>query len=360
LGSIAVAGSRNNRCFITAFNIDNGEELWQYEEEGSDDNWFATVNEVIDSNEYKLHTVKTKLGYHHMWYYLLNPETGSYLGEYKDAINTIYGLTYASGLMTPQIVWTAGFNNGGEGRLFSKNYESGDYYLWHNFMIEHIAGVQKYSENKGCVVDYNRWSANGKYYLDVLTMKFDISEIYGNSFIIPHYEFTITGSGIIKNDKILVTGTISHQLALWFVDYDLTNIQEKIISTENQRSGIDVLGLPSTDIILMGKEEDPVNNGTNLFLMKLNSNGLVSTDENKISTEINLYPNPATNKITIKSNSPEFHNASAIILNSMGETVKTVSNINKPITIINLPKGLYIIMILNKNKSLLRQKFIKI
>jgi hypothetical protein len=353
-GSVAVAGSRNNRCFMTALNVDNGEELWQYEEEGSDDYWFATAQEVLDSNEYKLHTVKTKSGPHRIWYYLLDPETGNYLGGYKDVINTILGTTYTSTLMTPELVWTAGDLDSYDGLVVGDNFGQWIGFYW-DFSAEHIAGVQKFSENRGCVVDYFPWGS--EQWLQVLTMRYNVSGVYGNAFKIEHDRFIVSGSGIIKNDKILVTGAVERQLALWFINHKLTFMEEKIIPTENPRTGIDVIGLPSKDMLVMGREETEY--GSDLFLMKLNYFGLVSTQYNVEPCKIMVYPNPATDKIRIKNNGNDFKNAKAIILNSMGKIIKTFTNINEPMSVQNLSSGLYVILITDENNVVYRGKFIK-
>ncbi len=357
-GNLALSGSRNNNCFLSSLDSQTGAEIWTYEEANSDDYWFATVNEVIDSSIYKLHVVKTKYGPHRLWYYLFNPLDGSYLEDNKDILNTIYGITYTSTLIDSSRVWSAGDLDEYEGWIVNENFGPGVSSYWY-FSALHIAGMHKYSDNKGSVVRYFRWS-DGEYYMAVLTSTLDSFEVYGNAFQIAHNNFSVTGSGKFAYGNFIITGTIDNELALWFIDHDLTFMQEKIITTNKPRVGIDVVALPSSDMILMGSEQpDGSNDATNIFLMKLDNNGLVSTEESKIADNISIYPNPASDKIYIKGNGKSLQNVNAQILNIMGSTVKTITNINRPVSISNLSSGLYIVVVYDNNKLLYRQKFIK-
>ncbi|RLD90196.1 MAG: hypothetical protein DRJ09_05010 [Bacteroidetes bacterium] len=356
-GDIALAGSRNNRCFLTLHNCQTGAEIWEYEQADSSGYWFATVNEVLDSSIYKLHVVKTKYGPHRIWYYLFDPLNGNYLSDDKDVVNTIYGITYTSILMTADKVWTAGDLNENEGLIVYKNFEPGNS-LYIYFDALHIAGVQHYGYDYGCSVHY--FYGWGDYYMEVLTIKLDGTDGWGMSFKIVHNNFTVTGSDKYENGKFIITGTIDNELALWFIGHDLTEMEDKTIPTQYTRAGVDVVALPSTDMILMGTERpDTGSNATDVFLMKLDQNGLVSTPEHQQQKTILVYPNPAANQLYIKSSSQSLSHAQAYIVNSMGQTVKTITNLNRLIDLSNLTKGLYVVMVYDKNKLLSQQKFIK-
>jgi len=354
-GSLALAGSRNNHCFTTSLDGQNGTENWNYEEPGSEDYWFATINEVLDSSVSKLHVVKTKYGPHRLWYYLFDPLNGSLINYVKDNINTIYGITYTSSLIDSDRVWTAGNLNDQWGLIVNENFGPGISSLW-DFQSLHIAGVHHYMDNQGCVVRNFIWP-DGEYDMSILIMDYELFEVWGNSFEIAHNVFSVTGSDKYENGKFVITGTIENELALWFIDHDLTEMDDKTIPTQKPRSGIDVVALPSTDMILMGSEEE--DNGTDLFLMKLDQNGLVSTGENKLPNHLSIYPNPANDKIFIKNGINSLQTAKAKILNSLGCTVKTISNLNRPVPVSDLPSGLYVVVVYNSNKLMYREKFIK-
>ncbi len=356
-GDIALAGSRNNRCFLTLHNSQTGAVIWEYEQANSSGYWFATVNEVLDSSIYKLHVVKTKYGPHRIWYYLFDPLNGNYLFDYKDVVNTIYGITYTSILMAADKVWTAGDLNENEGLVVYKNFGPGNSLYWY-FDALHIAGVQHYGDDYGCSVHY--FYGWGDYNMQVLVVKLDFSDGWGKLFKITHNNFTVTGSDKYENGKFVITGTIDNELALWFIDHDLTEMEEKTIPTQYTRVGVDVVALPSTDMILMGTEQsDTSSNATDVFLMKLDQNGLVSTPEYRQQKTISVYPIPAANQLNIKSNGQSLRHAKAYIVNSMGQTVKTVDNLNRSIDLSNLTKGLYVVMVYNNNKLVSQQKFIK-
>jgi hypothetical protein len=194
--------------------------------------------------------------------------------------------------------------------------------------------------------------------MGVLVMNLDDLSVYGNAFDILHDTFTVTGSGILGEDKILVTGTIDNKLALWMIKHNLVDgMNERVFNFKKPRSGVDVLGLPSTDIVLMGTEEEE--SGTDVFLMKLTSDGTVSTEENIKPVNISVYPNPATDKLWIKSSATGLQHAEVIILNSMGKIVKTALGLNDAIAVNTLPQGFYVVMVVNNNKIVFRQKFVK-
>ncbi len=355
-GNVALAGSRNGNCFLISLDGQTGTELWKYEEQNSDDYWFGTVNEVMDNGTYNLYVIKTKDASHPIWYYLFNPSNGNYVKDDKNTQNPVFGRTYTSGLITPELVWSAGTYET-SGLVVADNFGVGESPLW-SFSAPHIAGVQKYSDGKGSVLisSSSPWQNT---YFQILIMDVINGHVYGEYFDNNNNNSDVTGSGMLDNNKFLITGTIDNELALWFIDYDMTTLEDKIIATANPRTGIDVVGLPSTDIYLMGTEETGNADATDVFLMKLDQNGALSVPENNKDIALSVYPNPAANQLNIKSNGQSLRHAKAYIVNSMGQTVKTVVNLNRPIDLSNLTKGLYVVMVYDNNKLLSQQKFIK-
>ncbi len=358
-GNLAIAGSRNNRCFLTLLDSQTGSELWANEQSGSDNFWLATINEIVDSGNYKLFVRKEVNGAHKIRYLLFGSSNGNLLLEYIN-VNTVYGVAYTSLEIDSSQVWTAGNTDENTGLIWDVNFGPGISYYW-SFSTVHIAGLHPYSDNFGSEVDYFK-SSDGKYFMGVLTIDLTYFNTWGNAFEIEHSQdhFTVTGSDKYETGKFVITGTIDNELALWFIDHDLTEMDDKTIPTQYPRTGIDVVVLPSTDMILMGTElPDTSSNATDVFLMKLNQYGLVSTPEHQLSEAITIYPNPATNWLYIKSNGHNLNHVKAYMVNSMGQTVKTITNLNCPLDLSGIPNGLYVLVVYDNLKLLSRQKFVK-
>ncbi len=360
-GNLVLAGSKKNHCYLTSLDNSTGSEQWINEDTVSENFWLATVDEILDSTGYELFVRKETSGPHKIRYLLYNPLNGNLLLEYID-INTVSGVAYTSGLMAPDKVWTGGGYDEYFGLVWYKNFGPGLSAYW-TFSALHVAGVEKYSAERGSVVRYFIWG-DGTYWMAVLTMNLDISnpDVWGNAFEIEHTQdkFMVAGSDKYENGKFVITGTVENELALWFIDHDLTYMKEKTIATTYPRAGVDVLCLPSLDMILMGTEQpDSTNNSTDIFLMKLDSSGIVSTPEHKPTENFTVYPNPAADKLYIKGNELNLNHATAYFINSTGQTVKTVTGLNDPISVSDLPGGLYIVVVYSDGKLLSRQKFVK-
>jgi len=361
-GNIALAGSKNNHCFLTMVEPQNGNEVWSYIEDTISGYWFGTVNEYYDSTEYRLMTFKTTNGINLITHYKFSSLTGDYRGKYQDTVNDqIAPIFTTSNNVGLNIIWagaTMSLDNGG--LIDVENYSGNGSSIYWTFSALHIAGVEKYSDTQGCVVRLFGWWPDESY-LGILTMEFSNLNVYGNAFQIVHNNFEVTGSGIIDGKKILVTGTIDDKLALWFVDHDLTYKEEKIIPTANPREGIDVLGLPSNDMVIMGIESYNNTDATNLFLMKLDYDGTVSIKENKTEEAFTLYPNPATNTLTIKT-ALTGKNLQLHINDVSGREIliQTVYN-GKTVNVTDLKPGIYFYRLTAKNGTVIKTgKWVKL
>jgi len=351
-GDLALAGSRNNRCFITLLNSQNGNGIWANEQAGTDNFWLATVDEIIDSNNYKLFVRKVINGAHKIRYELFDSSNGDFLLEYIN-INTVYGVAYTSLLIDSSQVWTAG----NLGLILDENFATGVGYYW-TFLTEHIAGLHHYSPGYACETDYFKWS-DGKYYMEVLTYNLNHNGVWGNAFEIEQDTFSVTGSGKFYLGNFVITGTIDNELALWFIDHDLTYMTDKIINTDKPRAGVDVVCLSTLDMIVMGTEQPDTSENTNVFIMKLDSAGVVSTPEHQINNKFVVYPNPVSDRLYVKSRVNKLNQARVRIVNSFGQTVKKASNLNRFINLSGLPEGLYVVVVYDGNKVLYRQKIVK-
>jgi len=356
-GNLALAGSRNNRCFITLLNSQNGNEIWANEQAGTDNYWLATVDEIIDSNKYKLYSQKAINSPDQIRYELFDSSNGDFLFEGSN-INTLYGVAYTSLLVDSSRVWTAGdVGNYGDGFVFEHNFVTGGGFYW-TFSTEHIAGLHHYSPDYACETDYFKWP-DGEYYMGVLTMYLPDIDVWGNAFHIEQDTFNVTGSGKFYLGNFVITGTIDNELSLWFIDHDLTYMTDKIINTDKPRAGVDVVCLPSLDMIVMGTEQPDNSDNTNVFIMKLDSSGVVSTPEHQVDKKFVVYPNPVGDVLYVKSRDNTLNQAKVRIVNSFGQTVKKSPNLNQFINLSGLPEGLYVVVVYDGNDVLYRQKIVK-
>ena len=203
-GNIALAGNINNHCFLSVVSSESGDQIWSYQEEVSEGFWFGSVNEITNGTDYRLHAVRTTNATHLIQYSVFDSESGNYIQDVEN-LNHIDNPVFVSAQISPNQIWFAC-----EGMVMCDNY-NGLSELW-IFSSLHIAGVDRYSLDKGCVVRLFIWGS--EYYLGVLTKTLEGSIVYGNAFELIYPSYSITGSGILGTDKILVTGTIEGELAV--------------------------------------------------------------------------------------------------------------------------------------------------
>lgn len=88
-------------------------------------------------------------------------------------------------------------------------------------------------------------------------------------------------------------------------------------------------------------------------------NNSASIEDNNIKDEILIYPNPTTNFVTIEFNESKEKNY--IVSNYLGEIIEqgTVNN-KETLNFTNLPKGTYIISILEKEKRIITKRIVKL
>ncbi len=348
-GDIALAGSKNKHCYLTMINSESGNEIWAYQEDTSEGFWFGSVNEISDGTDFRLHAAKTTDATHRIKYYVFNTYSGSYI-EYVENINYIDSPIFVSGQISMNQIWFAC-----EGVVICNNFNR---YLWlWEFSTIHIAGVDMYSQYQGCVVRYWLYPQTNQYLIGVLTQTLEGNIVYGNSFEISYPNYSVMGSGILGTDKILVTGTIEGDLAVWFIDYELTNMYERTYPNASPRIGIDILGLKSNDMVIMGTESEGSNNESDIFLMKLDSDGLVSTEELTKEEGIQIFPNPTSGEIYISNNLPG--NVKVTIFNNLGQKVKILTTTNQYISINELPAGFYVATIDLDGVFIKQEKLIK-
>lgn len=174
-------------------------------------------------------------------------------------------------------------------------------------------------------------------------------------------------STILQNDgKILVSG-ISNSLngnVFTLVRYNIDGSldtsfdSDGIVNTISDHAaftGAYALALQTDGkIVAAGK----LNN--NFAVVRYNNPSLATTTFENQAINISVAPNPFSNQTTFQSNIP-FENASLLVYNSIGQLVKKINNINgQQITFSrdNLSPGLYIVHLMQDNKSIGCQKLV--
>ena len=154
----------------------------------------------------------------------------------------------------------------------------------------------------------------------------------------------VLGSGSLGFEKIMITGSINGDLALWLVGTDLNLQNEITYPNENERTGVDVVGLVSNDLLMMGYENSLDGSFSDVFLMKRDANGgVVSTNEIIADESVQIYPNPATDRVFIRND----YNlkVEVDIINSVGQLVKKITISNQYVSVEDLPTGYYLAVI---------------
>lgn len=342
-GHIALAGSKNNYGFLSLINSESGEGIWSYQDDTSEGFWFGSVNELSNGTDFRLHASLTTNSPHPITYFLFDAESGNFI-ESDENPNSIISPVFVSGQMAKDEIWYAS-----EDLVYCTRYD-GSGFTW-SFGAQHIAGLDKYSPTQGCVVRLS----GGSIGLLIQTIQGDGT--YGDFFNIVHQDYTVTGSGILGTDKILVTGTIDGELAAWFIDHDLSGMSDRTYPSASPRMGVDILGLPSNDMLIMGTENGSSDNETNIFLKKLDSEGLVSTQELAEENKVWFSPNPTSGTLNISG--LEAGNVEVSIYNNLGQLLKKISNTSQCISIEELTNGFYIAVVSVDGDVVKKEKLIK-
>lgn len=159
---------------------------------------------------------------------------------------------------------------------------------------------------------------------------------------------TNAGTGGYGQDDIFLAKYDANGNVLWATSIGNSFVNEEDVSysvTTNILGDIYLAGKFESYNLFFGDIELINSGGTNVFVAKLeNANGINDIDH---SISLNIYPNPSSNNITIKT-----QQATEIkFLNIQGQLIKTVpaqDNITN-IDISSLPKGLYILNVKTKN-----------
>ena len=345
---IALAGSNLDHCYLTVLSAETGNQVWSYEENASNGYWFGSINELYNGVEYRLYAVKTTVGTHTPIVYAIASSSGQLLEQFLYHRDLYHAIEF-SFQETPELFWF-----GEKNVVVATNYEGVFLVYWTYFAI-HTAGMDRISPNKACIVRFNYWAPD--YYMVLMTMNLSTGYVYNNFIDLDYEDVEVLGSGVLGYEKILATGTIEGDLSLWLFDNDLNLINEITYPHTNPRTGIDVVGLLTNDMVIMGYESIDNGSASDVFLMKRDANGLVSTNELTDETDVRIFPNPATDRIFIKNTGNL--DVEVDIINSLGQIVKRVTNINQYLSIEDLPKGCYVATIKVDGAFVGQKKLIK-
>tara|TARA_Y100000031_G_C8251965_1_gene400953 strand:+ start:788 stop:2113 length:1326 start_codon:yes stop_codon:yes gene_type:complete len=333
-GEIAFAGSIGDNSFIRLVDAEMGNEIWSYADNESDGYWFGTVTELTGGVKKHLNAVKTTEGFYAPIVYVFDSGNGDILEQYlyhHDFYNPIehsYKQAY-------NYMWFAA-----KEVLVATDYYGEFPVIW-TFSASYIAGIDRYSPDAFCVVRI--WN-DSNLTIALLTWDFISGGVYGNSIDLYHENAEALGSGVLGFEKILVTGNIDDDLALWLIGNDLNLLDEITYPNTNSRTGIDVVGLPTNDLVIMGNESINDGSASDVFLMKRDANGgVVSTPELTTDSDIQVFPNPATNRIFIKN--ANNLDVEVDIMNSLGQIVKKISKTNQYLSIEDLQAGYYVAIV---------------
>ncbi len=124
--------------------------------------------------------------------------------------------------------------------------------------------------------------------------------------------------------------------------------------------GQDGLGLALTDwpLRVAGQWNDVAHTNTLYFVIEYAT--LLSKEDSKFENEINLYPNPVLDYLTIEINELALRNIA--ILNSLGQEIKVIDTKQNPklvnINLSELNKGIYFVKITSTDNQIIIKKII--
>lgn len=148
------------------------------------------------------------------------------------------------------------------------------------------------------------------------------------------------------------------------IDKKKSSSMEKLPFVRSNETYIEGMGGPYFDHNFMynGESYNLVyyKKGTTQWGTPYNCDDIVGVNDAKNKVKINVYPNPASNYITIET-SNAVTNSSFIILNSLGQKVFQQALVNKKaeINIKGLPKGIFLYQIKQNGERVHAGKFIK-
>ncbi|NOY49215.1 MAG: T9SS type A sorting domain-containing protein [Chlorobi bacterium] len=343
-GNIAIVGSKNNSSYIKVVDSSNGNELWRYHETDSLGCWFGTVQELNNGDSKQLRPVNTKNGEYVPTVYTFDSNSGQLIDKYQHW--KLIDPVEFSFKQSPSEFWF-----GAKDVVVRTNFE-GSSLIW-TYQASHTAGMDRLSENKLIIVrfDFGNWP-----YMSFMTQDLLTNDVDGKFVDFYDSDVEVIGSGMLGYSKILITGTSDGQLVLWIYDTDLNLQKERIYPSDSPKTGIDVVGLQSDNIVIMGYETTNPANSSDVFIMKRNAEGAVSYPELPNEEDVVIYPNPVNDRMYV--NNPKNLDLEIELVNSIGVVVFKTSSTNNFISTELIPPGYYIALIKHNGIYINKQKLI--
>jgi hypothetical protein len=184
-----------------------------------------------------------------------------------------------------------------------------------------------------------------------------------------YYQFRNRGTGMLLDGMGLTANgsdlgqyaNTTHVNSQWSVQQYSGNYSR----IQNRGTGLFIDGMGRTaNGAACGQYANSTSNNAQWQLIAVSSGARIATEEQVVSSEeselISVYPNPATNEITITLPSEYTGEKKASLYDGMGKisTSNTFNTTQHNMYIGNLPEGMYILKIAN-NKKLLVKKVIK-
>lgn len=350
-GTLAVCGSQFQRPYLAVLNVADGSLNWDYSESDYDGYWFGAVVELTGGVERHLNVVKTTDGEHLPLIYVFSSHDSSIIDVVDNEIS-LYAPVSQYYKQAYNYMWYGGRD---AVEMFSYNNTAG--YFW-TFGSAEIAGIDRYTPD-AFVVMRNFKRDDGVHVIAPLANDFITGHITGGDIELFHQDMQIAGSGVLGFDKILVTGSIDENTSLWMINNDFELMDEITYDSYNKRIGVDVVGTPASEVVIVGEEYSSQENTSDVFLMKRDANGGILAVENMSDIfTATVYPNPANSFIKI-NNIPD--DATSIkIIDYTGKFVRVFSAETNSLSIAELDSGMYLIVIMDNNRILSKGKFLKI
>lgn len=266
-GNIVIAGSMQNSSYINVVRSIDGTTVWSYHETDTLDWWFGSIVELGDIGSEKLWIAKTTNYFHYPLFYEFNSADGT--------INDIqshwpsYHPVESSLIQSSDKYWM-----GTKSSVINGRYDGTFHYYWAYDAI-HTAGIDIFPENKMLLVKLNYFGSSG-YNMKFLTWDFETQSIEAVHVDLDDTGVVVNGSGISVDNNILITGISDNQLFLWIYGSNFILQEEIYFKYDTPRTGLDVIGLETSEIVIMGTETSTSNTSTDVFIMKRDSYGTVS------------------------------------------------------------------------------------
>jgi hypothetical protein len=248
------------------------------------------------------------------------------------------------------------------------------------YVVPSSASTTNYGSSGNLEVCYNATETNRR----EAFVKFDLSSVADSLPLVKHAELQlyctqsdgspryVFAGGLADNswNEFTLTGALRNANLDWYYGYNRLSYLKSVVNPgiqvfditnwiiDNGNSGVvsfKIFDLNSTNtsaVFASGRNADPaIRPRLKLTFWNDSASGLIDIPAGK---GVSLYPNPATNEITITG----YDIVAADILDVSGRLIKRCTT--KTIDIRNLPEGMYVLRIVTEANKVIISKFIKV